>query len=127
MKMSKRAASGLEGSIVKWTKIVEEMKLGNDIPNENGYDDCPLCQLYHPINIGKPMTQGCSSSCPIKKDTETDFCKGSPYMKWSKYCGGTLKNAQAMLDYLIGLRDRSKPTAEKDASKTPKTSIGEMS
>jgi hypothetical protein len=96
----------IEGSIMKWTNIVEEMKSGSDFPNENGYEDCPLCQLYHPINIGKSMTRGCSSFCPIKKDTGMDFCKGSPYAEWSKYCGETLKNAQAMLDYLIGLRDQ---------------------
>jgi hypothetical protein len=39
---------GLEGSVMKWTRIVEEMKSGNNHPVENGSDDCPLCQLYHP-------------------------------------------------------------------------------
>jgi hypothetical protein len=107
MKMSKRAASGLEGSIIKWTRIVEEMKSGNDCPDENGYVDCPLCRFYHPININRPMAQGCSSPCPIKRDTGKDFCEGSPYTNWSDIVNGgeTLENAQAMLDYLIGLRD----------------------
>jgi hypothetical protein len=101
---------GLEGSIIKWTNIVEEMKSSNDCPNENGYKDCPLCQLYHPINTGKPMKQGCSSYCPIKRDTGKDFCEGSPYENWFDFTNGggeTLENAQAMLDYLIGLRDRA--------------------
>jgi hypothetical protein len=107
MKTSKRAASELEGSIMKWMRIVEEIKSGNDSPNDNGYKDCPLCRFYHPINIGKSMAQGCSSSCPIKRDTGKDFCEGSPYVNWSDLENGgeTLENAQAMLDYLIGLRD----------------------
>jgi hypothetical protein len=96
---------GLESSIAKWTGIVEEMKSGNDCPNENGYRDCPLCQLYHPLKNDEPILQGCASPCPIKRDTGKDFCKGSPYVKWSKYGGQTLENAQAMLDYLLGLRD----------------------
>jgi hypothetical protein len=96
----------IEGSIVKWTRIVEEMKFGNNHPIENGSDDCPLCQLYHPINTGKRMSNGCSKSCPIKRNTGKDYCDGSPYERWSDWKNGgeTLENAQAMLNYLIGLR-----------------------
>jgi hypothetical protein len=114
---------GLEGSIVKWARIVEEMKSGNDYPADNGYYDCPLCQLYHPVNIGKQMSEGCSKSCPIKRDTGKDFCDGSPYENWSdsENGGETLENAQAMLDYLLGLRNWvfkelcSMPKQEKNA------------
>lgn len=108
MEMSKRAATALEGSIKKWTKIVERLKADED-PDENGAYDCPLCQLYHPIMNDRPMRTGCRLACPIKKDTGQNFCVGSPYEDWAgdgedPELERTPKAAQAMLDYLIGLR-----------------------
>lgn len=95
-KMSKRGALALGQSIIKWVKIVD----GKD--QAQGYDNCPLCQLYHVVGAS------CSPKCPVVIHTGMDNCEATPYAKFIEVSGdGTVtdrkskKAAKAVLDHLI--------------------------
>lgn len=103
IKVTKEGKYALNGSIQKWEKITFAIaksirETGSELEaeyDENGYQDCPLCKLYHPRMKGK----GCSSDCPIKKDTGCDFCEGTAYDDWND----DFDSANRMYAYLIEL------------------------
>ena len=99
--VSQATMDAINGSIAKWRKVV---KGGY---TENCYNDCPLCHLH---NTG--MTAPCEH-CPIKLQTEVEYCCNTPYVGWShrKYCCKRQANcpdckraARAMLRWLYRLR-----------------------
>jgi len=61
-----------EKSILKWHEIVYND--GVDLGNSN----CELCILL----IGN------CELCPICKEAGIDYCVGTPYHMWKKYCEG---------------------------------------
>lgn len=124
MKISPEAKEALAGSIEKWRTIVHDMRVGLQ-PDENGSDDCPLCQKFNPhVRVSRSAapglemhkviwSKGCEG-CPIQADTKRMYCAGTPYDKWSEDDddgitvgqGNTLENAEMMLDYLTKLNAR---------------------
>ena len=70
MKLSKRALSGLKGSIKKWEKIAISKGIDEGIKN------CTLCKLY--------WETGCMS-CPVFKKTKSTGCEKTPYIEWIKH------------------------------------------
>lgn len=78
-------AAALEGSIAKWRAIVAGEK------ENDGSDDCPLCQLFNPFQInvqrrraGKPrvlIEDGCVG-CPVQLKTGKNYCNGSPFEEY---------------------------------------------
>lgn len=102
MKLSKRAANGLEKSIKHWHENYNAVT-----PDEvkTGSDECALCALYS----GNTCT-----SCPVYKDTGISECRGTPYegaysalSRWrqglitrSQWCRACMKE----IKYLKGLR-----------------------
>lgn len=52
--ITQEAKTALEGSVVKWERVFENLRAGL-AAGESGSNDCPLCQLYNPHatrNIG---------------------------------------------------------------------------
>lgn len=96
-KMTKRGALALGQSVIKWVKIVDGKE------QAQGYDNCPLCRLYHLSG-----TASCSSKCPVVIHTGMDNCEGTPYADFIEIShDGTVtdrkskKAAKAVLDHLI--------------------------
>lgn len=105
--MNKKTLKALEGSILKWDKIVDSTKGIDD-----GTANCPLCQTFDSCN-----------DCLIdkySKDSYSAGCGGTPYSKWEdhqkkihrgKYppysrapkCRTCLKLAKEELNFLCGL------------------------
>lgn len=100
--MSKRALTGLKGSIKKWERILL------DGGEERGTEDCPLCKLY--------LNSKCIA-CLIYKNNQKPFCRETPYGSWYKhhddehfleekriiYCDECKCLAEAELDFLKSL------------------------
>ena len=111
---SASAKVALQGSIKKWTLIVDAFvraeETGEDpVYWEGGVSDCPLCALFH--NARTPVWSRCVG-CPISADTGEPYCQGTPYTDWDnsdlwRYDRETTDNAQAMLDYLVDLDART--------------------
>ncbi len=76
MKYDKETEAALYGSIVKWEKIVA----GNG--EDNGVDNCPLCQRFV-VNADGDFS-GCEG-CPVRNATGSSGCEGSPYDEWAYY------------------------------------------
>lgn len=85
--MSPEARIALENSIKKWEGIVA------GIHHDNGWRDCPLCQLFQV----KADCQG----CPVMQETGEPFCRGTPYRDYSAYPSS--EAAQRELDFLRSL------------------------
>lgn len=70
----------LEGSIMKWQRIVAG--------GTNGCaSDCALCRLFNPyqkyLPLKESIAQGCLG-CPVMARTGQSFCKGSPYERYEE-------------------------------------------
>lgn len=110
--MSKRALAALEGSIQKWERVVATGAFGV------GPEGCMLCQLYNHHVTRKNHRDACSPVCPVRADTGSNFCAGSPYeyyeSAWDDYPADCKAAAVAERDYLKMLRYRavvkSRPT-----------------
>ena len=69
--MDAKTLQALNGSIIKWAKIVTGE--GED----KGTDNCPLCkEFFHNIH-----GEGCEG-CPVKEATGRRYCEESPYEEW---------------------------------------------
>ena len=66
--MDAKTLKALEGSIMKWEKIVD----GKGI--DDGIDNCPLCKLFY--------LNGDCEECPVSKKTESYCCSETPYDEW---------------------------------------------
>lgn len=97
--MKSEVAELLEGSIQKWTDIIETGK------EERGNEDCPLCELDCDV-------------CPVAQETGQNYCNDTPYNDWMTHhtrvhyryertirCDKCRQIAQAMLDFLVSLRE----------------------
>lgn len=71
MEMNARTRKALEGSIKKWTAIVEWR--GED----KGPDNCNLCKRFPGCFISDT-----GERCPVYRATGTFDCMDSPYMDW---------------------------------------------
>jgi hypothetical protein len=69
--MDVKTLKALEGSIIKWEKIVD----GKGI--DNGIDNCPLCKRFH---LGKDCV-----GCPVFAKTGIYGCDRTPYDEWHKH------------------------------------------
>lgn len=109
MLVTEEAKVALQGSVAKWERIVIAIKNG-DVYEEDGRTDCPLCQKFNPFG----RSTNCEG-CPIRDDTGARGCSGTPYDMWSdedeEDGGESEDNAQAMLDYLVGLDRRCEVAA----------------
>lgn len=103
--MDETTLKALNGSIKKWTGIVEN--LGVDCGSYN----CSLCQLF-----SAPPCVG----CPVRSATQRSGCNGTPYIDWIDHqhivhhnissvsqlhegCNRCTQLAQNELDFLISL------------------------
>lgn len=101
--MNKKTLKALEGSIVKWEKIVNKKGI------DDGEHNCPLCKLF--------WEDDCIG-CLINYE-----CKGTPYDDWlahferchqntprnEVYCHWCKHYAQQELDFLKSLLPKEKP------------------
>ena len=71
--MNPKTLKALKGSIKKWEGIV-----AGDVIDE-GYKNCPLCQLFSQRN----EMLSCEG-CPVSEKTGVDACQKSPYEEWDK-------------------------------------------
>lgn len=81
--MKPETLKALEGSIVKWTKIV------NRETADRGPDNCPLCKRFDPFSdnpcvIGE---EGEEEQCPVMIATGESNCNGSPYEEFDDLMG----------------------------------------
>ena len=97
MTMLKATAKALEGSIHKWEEIVAGTR------RDRACYDCPLCQRFYSLRCGRHTpTQDDKEVCPAKVTDASGCCDGL----YSIYATDpTTENAQAMLDFLKGLRE----------------------
>lgn len=102
------AAAGLDKSIVKWERVVND--------NAPGISSCGcgLCEEYN--NPLRGLLSPCAQ-CPVRLDTGERFCKGTPYAEYVDWVlkerpledsplDKGLATAQAELDYLRDLKTR---------------------
>ena len=68
--MYERELRALKESIDKWERVV----VGH---MERGVTDCPLCREFY-----ISTSQKCDLNCPIKRKTNRDVCRGTPYGQW---------------------------------------------
>jgi hypothetical protein len=99
--MDKRTLTALQGSIEKWKRVLAEEIVGD------GYEDCPLCALFHPlsVDIGLSSPDACNG-CPVKEKTGKSLCTGSPYEGYAEALDNeedTGEMAEAELDFLRSL------------------------
>lgn len=103
MRITAIAATALQGSIAKWGRITVDLATGHDAV-DNGIEDCPLCQHYHPEKR-RDGSPDCSTDCPIAQKTKRNYCNGSPYNDWETACadgttGDMREAAHCMLIFL---------------------------
>lgn len=67
--MNKETLKALKGSIKKWEGIVDGRL------SDKGPDNCPLCKKFY------DEMDGCDG-CPVKQETDHDYCEESPYFDW---------------------------------------------
>jgi len=93
--MNAKTLKALKGSIHKWEKIVK----GTGV--EKGYDNCPLCDLFHPLAINGKACKG----CPVAAATGEINCKATPYAAYAfrqRHTDG-IAEARAELEFLRSL------------------------
>jgi hypothetical protein len=73
--MDERTLTALEGSIAKWAAIV------GGTGEDNGVDNCPLCDLF--IN-GDDDDSDCEG-CPVALKVKERGCYGTPYTDWASH------------------------------------------
>ncbi len=90
----------LDESIEQWECIVQEPD--DAFYEEEYFHECPLCEAFPTCN-----------GCPIQEATGLDGCSDTPYYQTrvseaDDICdkAATAENDEAMLDYLIDLRER---------------------
>lgn len=120
--MNKKEA--LELSIKKWKDIIN--KNGND----EGPDNCALCQKY----FFKEGIKSCMG-CPVEKRTKKLCCDGTPYEEWDEhqdteheddsnerkiYCKECGEIALKELKFLKSLRKDIKVKSKRKSTKTKK-------
>lgn len=89
--MDEGILKALKGSIAKWEAILAGT--GED----DGPDNCPLCQLFNTPQTKDDFCKG----CPVREATSQRFCHGTPYEDYLD--GGDDEVAQAELDFLKSL------------------------
>jgi hypothetical protein len=104
--MDAKTLTALQGSIMKWEKIVA----GTGV--DRGTENCPLCEMF--FNEDYFNEEPCNG-CPVAKKTGKLYCYGTPYGAYANLCdwGGkagepaTMQEqkaaAQAELDFLRSL------------------------
>lgn len=85
--MSPETKAALDGSIVKWERIVAGTH------EDEGIQDCPLCQLF------RPREENCTG-CPVLEYSGQVWCCNTPY-----YRTNTAEGKKAMLDFLKELKE----------------------
>lgn len=75
--MDEKTLTALQGSIAKWQRILEG-------GIENGYRDCPLCELFFNDDEDGDGIDTCAG-CPVSERAGMDCCSGTPYEEWSNY------------------------------------------
>lgn len=120
MQVTQKTVLALRGAIVKWTKIVQAIE-SDEKYEENGFKDCPLCQLFHPLLNGRSRNDTCGA-CPIAEDTGFDKCAATPMKDWDY--DETEDNAVAMLAYLENLR--AKCEVIRDPADSPESNKSQL-
>ena len=106
MKLTKIAAIALDGSTLKWSRIVKDPK-AVDLGKKN----CPLCIKF--------INDRCID-CPVAKKAGATFCKNTPYIDWVEHttdahfqysprhrvpgCKICMKSAKAVVAFLESLK-----------------------
>lgn len=72
--MDAKTLAALRGSIAKWEGIV-----AGEI-EDNGGDNCPLCQMFNPNPRPSTMSeaQACLG-CPVRDRSGEKYCRDTPY------------------------------------------------
>lgn len=111
--MDKQTKDALEGSILKWKRIVRSTKAEDD-----GTANCPLCELFYNPYLIDERCKG----CPVNNSEHNvchKECSGTPYDKWvdhlyhkhggqlnrQPYCKECLRLAKEELKFLESLRE----------------------
>ena len=89
--LSARQAAALRGSIRKWEMIVD------GLIEDEGSDNCPLCQLYATQAAIETDTE--CRGCPVMTATGKNNCDDTPYSDWY-WSSNDLGHATRMLDFL---------------------------
>lgn len=112
--MDTKTCEALEGSIKKW-----ELILAGEGRDE-GYRNCPLCQMFNTPELNASRTGPACEGCPVREETGEGGCRNTPYEKWDELCASLRtdwidpaitpvfrreleKCAMAELDFLKGL------------------------
>ena len=114
MKWTEEQIEAMAGSVSKWQGV-------RDGGREEGWEDCPCCQLYNNADYGT----GTCRDCPISITTGMFGCHDTPYNAWVKFedewdekdTGYALlrqEKAEAMLTFLEELLASMKEDNEKE-------------
>ena len=95
--MNKETLKALKGSIHKWEKIVA------GIGDDDGPDNCPLCQLFNTSDVDE--LEACNG-CPVAEKTGEQYCLRTPYDQYSG--AATTSNAKKELAFLKSLLPKRK-------------------